>query len=756
MVMFVMPRIGLSDEKSKTKPALRDCIEAVLLQSDVLISSVIDGLIAAKGMTQGRSAQISKVPANKAAVEHLRSNMQVVKATFATELRTALFHRGAPDTSVRSALKFDDFQFLDEAEIDANIELAQAEQEIAQAVDDALPQVNALISNLMGLVTVQTQLNPLRPEAFVHALRSTLGAHVKVDTIRRALLGPAASLMGVAMRQLYKDLTQWLRSQGVETALPVGTAPGAANISGVKPAESTVTRTLLTLDKLRRLLAGDFDSAPSTPGPRDFLHTVPFSLVALEDLKLVEPMMQRLAMRAKQNDAQEAKSGATFESSGMLANDSPQTKQLGRQLGGEVVRLMMENLLKDNRLLPKVRAMLKELEPVLLTLSQSDPRFFSERQHPARQLLDRMTHRSLAFTAENDEGFGQFFKEVSTGIQDLAGGAGDALSFTAVLGKLEARWQKDEDAQRKRHEESARALLHAEQRNLLAQRFADDFQKRVKDKDVPELINGFLRGPWSQVVAESQLSSTDGVADPDGFLSMVDDLIWSVQLRLARRNRSKLVNMVPSLLVKLRQGLQTINYPQERVPVLFDALITLHEKAFEGPRAAQQAAAEALAAAAAAAGLPPPEASGLIQDDDLSDLSEPQESDAEASWLGELEASQSGYAGSETAAELNFTDSSDLPTDALPGLWSVSDLKMGAWVELMLQGQWVRAQLTWASPHLTLFMFVSGRGLAHSMSRRTMDRQRALGLIRVVSDGDLVGNALDEVAQTALRNNPAV
>jgi hypothetical protein len=72
----------------------------------------------------------------------------------------------------------------------------------------------------------------------------------------------------------------------------------------------------------------------------------------------------------------------------------------------------------------------------------------------------------------------------------------------------------------------------------------------------------------------------------------------------------------------------------------------------------------------------------------------------------------------------------------------------------MLNGQWIRAQLTWASPHLTLFMFVSGRGLAHSMSRRTMDRQRARGMIRVVSDGDLVGSALDAVAQTALRNNP--
>ena len=64
----------------------------------------------------------------------------------------------------------------------------------------------------------------------------------------------------------------------------------------------------------------------------------------------------------------------------------------------------------------------------------------------------------------------------------------------------------------------------------------------------------------------------------------------------------------------------------------------------------------------------------------------------------------------------------------------------------------MRAQLTWASPHRTLFMFTSRGGLAHSMSRRTMEKLRVQGLIRVISDGHVVDNALDAVAQMALRN----
>ena len=762
-MMFAMPRIGVADERANAKPALRDCLEAVLQQSDRLMATIVEGLGSAKpqqlgsskgyatGQAQGGTRLSGATAAQQRAVEYLGLHIEAVKKSFAAELRTALYNRGAHDMAVKPILRFDDFQFLDEKEIDSNIEFALALQEVSQAVEDVLPPLNALISNLLGLVSVQSQLNPLKPDSFVQAMRASLGAHVQDQEVRVVLLTRAASLLGVSLRQLYKDVTNWLRSQGVEAALPQGVSPGSVGVSGVKLPETAVSRTLLTLDKLRRLLAGDFDPRATASAPRDFLHTVPFSVVALEDLKLVEPMMMRLAKRAKQRDVMDAqKPGATFGNSGMLASDQPQSRQLGQELSGEVVRLMLENLMNDARLLPRVREFIKELEPVLLELSRQDPRYFSERQHPARQLLDRMTHRSLAYSSESDEGFGRFSKAISNSIQVLTGGEGDAASFARVLRKLEEGWARDEEAQRKRHEESARALLHAEQRNMLAQRFAEEFQKLLVDKDVPDMISTFLRGPWAQVMAESQLGRTGGLPDPDGYSALVDDLIWSVQLRLTRRNRSKLVQMVPNLLVKLRQGLQLIHYPHERIPVLFDALVTLHEQAFEGPALAASPADQLPADTAT---VNTASDAVTVGPGNIADfVGSPTDDDP---WLVEAEANEPGYQGAEAVDDaLDFSVASVLPHDAEPSPWSAADLAIGSWVELKLDGGWVRAQLTWASPHLTLFMFVSGRGLAHSMSRRTMDRRRSQGLIRVVSDGNVVGSALDAVAQTALRNNP--
>ena len=237
------------------------------------------------------------------------------------------------------------------------------------------------------------------------------------------------------------------------------------------------------------------------------------------------------------------------------------------------------------------------------------------------------------------------------------------------------------------------------------------------------------------MVAESQLLCADGTADSDGYLRLVDDLIWSVQLKLARRNRSRLVEMVPGMLVKMRQGLGLISYPEEKIPVFFDELITFHEQAFEGSRPV--ASAETGDKAAVLPDISAEDTVGMPLDD---------------FWVAEDEATDSGYmqGAMERVPEV---EEDETPDPAAQQAWSAESLNTGYWVDLALGGVWVRAQLTWASPHKTLFMFISSGGMAHSMSRRTMDRLRGLGLIRLVSDGRVMDHALDAVARAALRND---
>lgn len=745
MSRFLLRRLGVADDPGAFKPNLQSCLEAVLEQSNLLMDDVLTGLKLALLPVDANSQPALKDERAQDTVQLLLVQSTQLKQTFAAELRRAVFGGDAQRSAEQPLVRFDDFQFLDSEQIDANIELALTQQEVLRAVEDVLPTLNAMVSNLLGWSSVQAHLNPLKPESFVHALRQSLVQHIPEDAARGAVITLAAGKMGMSLRLLYRETSDWLRSQGVE-AVHAPPPIGGGLAGKAAQVETSFTRTMLTLDKLRRLLSGELSSDPA-PDAGDFSHTVPASFDALQDLKLVEPMMKRLAERAGQAKAGSQKPAPAPVD--MLASDAALSpaKRLGGQLGEEVVRLMLDNLMQDQRLLAPVRASLKAMEPVLLRLSASDARFFSERQHPARMFMERITHRSLAFSAEDEPGFARFQKSLDNSVSVLSGGAGDAAAFSRVLRKLEDGWARDEHGQRLRAEEAARELLHAEQRNLLAARLADEYTERFIKLNVPDMVLAFLRGPWAQVVAEAQLRFADGSVDPGGYQSLVDDLIWSVQLKLARRNRARLVQMVPGMLVKMRQGLQSISYPPERMAVFFDELITFHEKAFEGPR---QPAPEVPAATAPPA-QPPAESMAPVAQPD-----EPGPAGAvpvlDDVWIAGSETVNSGFLGEQADISLDFT--AQEPVEAVQQqVWAIEKLNTGSWVDLALGGVWVRAQLTWASPHRTLFMFISGGGLAHSMSKRTLERLKSTGLIRLVSDGHVMDNALDAVAQAALQND---
>lgn len=738
MNKFLLRRLGVADDPAGFKPTLHNSLEAALAQSDALAEDILEGLKGLLSPAKVKSHALNPVAGARQVVEDLCERGEEFKKLFAESLRAAVYGGDTQRTAVKPLVRFDDFQFLEEEQIDANIEYALTQQEVQMAVEDVLPALNGMISSLMGWTSIQPHLNPLKPDSFVHALRTSLTAMVRREEDRAAVMTPAAGLMGTGLRQLYREITDWLRSQGIEPILPHAKAGGGFGGAGKAP-ETSVTRTMLTLDKLRRLLSAElsFDLQPASN--KDFTHTVPASFIALEDMKLVEPMMKRLKERASLAQAASAQTsrvegGKSAVGAKPIRREKTQSKKLGRELGEEVVRLMLENLMQDRRLLAPVRDSLKAMEPVLIKMSQTDARFFTERQHPARQFLDKITSRSLAFSTVDEPGYGRFQKALDNTVSVLALGEGDSASFARVLRKLEEGWQRDEQEQRSRAEEAARDLLHVEQRNMLAHRLSQEFTERFQSTKVPEMVMAFLRGPWAQVVAESQLRCVDGTVDPDGYKGLVEDLVWSVQPRLTRRNRGRLVELVPSMLVTMRQGLGLISYPTERIASFFDELIAIHEQAFEGARPVS--------------GEPGAIAEAAHMEEEGSAQLAPDEF-----WMAEHEATDSGFIDAHGDAAQKFPEPPELPEMAEAQDWSTESLITGSWVDLALGGVWVRAQLTWASPHRTLFMFISGAGLAHSMSRRTMDRLHGLGLIRLVSDGRVMDNALDAVAQAALRND---
>jgi len=313
----------------------------------------------------------------------------------------------------------------------------------------------------------------------------------------------------------------------------------------------------------------------------------------------------------------------------------------------------------------------------------------------------------------------------------------DAEPFEQVLHRLQDEWKQAAQASARNREQAMQALQQAEQRNLLAEKIARDIAAHPDAGRVPAVVMDFLCGPWAQVVAQARMggSTVEGPADKDP--APISALLWGTHPELTRKNIPKLTRLVPLLLGNLREGLDTIHYPATKTSMFLEALMGLHQQAFQ---AAKQPA-EPLPPSPAPAALP---------------STRPNLVDEGNPWLAPEEAQASNFIDlPDTPVDTPPTQAADgtVAADADTTEPALSAVALGSWIELWVNGQWVRTQLTWASPHGTLFLFTSAQGATQSMTRRSGDKLVAAGHLRVISSRPVVDGALNAVAQMALRNS---
>jgi len=690
-----------------------------------------------------------------------------------------IFAEGPAATKGRSSaddtgMDFGELSLMDESEMQAQVELSKAQQSALHATDAVLAELNTLVSAAQGLRSVQPERNPLRPESYIRALQQVVGETGVSAEVRQLWMQHMRDLMGKLLAEEYKKTSQSLRDHGVQpvgyavAGTPSGVSRGAggpgtgyggsgyggpgtgygSGYSGYGPSMNApmgdygntgygrgmgpgtgwsgesqqgsldaAEEALLTVGILRQMLAGGDPFAPQVYGavpaqavvmpvdPRAGAASAQSSLAggyypsgaaaeAVEDMAQLERLVGRLAGGgAVSHPGSLPVPLAGWRRPGVApvvyATMPMEAATQSTAMAVEVVGRMMANIAQDARLLAPVQQAVKSLEPALKQLVHHDGRFFTDSNHPARRLLDELTQRSLAFTAETEPGFSGFMRLVTEAVGHLsAHEVKDAGPFDTVLKALQSAWDTQEQRVKAQQEAEQKAKLQAEQRELLAEKVAADIRKLPDVERVPTDVLDFAAGPWADVVALAHVMRSDDSQDddPSGYLALVPVLLWTAQPDLTRQETDRLNEAIPGLLAKLRKGLKTINYPPLQTSAFLQRLVALHQAAFEKSAAPPTAESEAVTAA--------PE----LSESSEASVSAPQ-------------------------------DSAQAPLDA-PDPYA--DFVIGAWVELVTNGRVVRTQLTWASPHRTLFLFTAPDASTQSMTRRMRDKLAAEGSLRVV------------------------
>lgn len=714
----------MSPTESSIRTVFRVCVVNAVRRGEALMGELFK--VSEAALTQQESSK--RDPHQRLqwseALRQLRTHEAALLKAYPMAL-LEIFAEGPATAKPRPAdatgMDFGELSIMDDAEMQAQMEFSRAQQLAAHVTDAALAELNALVSAAQGLRSVQPERNPLRPECYIRALQRVVGDTGVPGEVRQIWMRAMQEPLGGLLVEEYKCAAQALRDQGVQ---PVGYAvlgtPGLARdgLQGGGYAQSSLhgggyatgygglagdyaasgyshsgattgwggphqaaeaEEALLTVGILRQMLAAEpIDPRVAGVSAQGALASGYFApgaaAEALQDMAQLERLVGRLSQPNGPAAPQTGWRGPA------VALDAGAAAE-------EVVSRMVAHIVQDARLLPSVQRAVANLEPALQQLVRRDPRFFDDDTHPARRLLDEVTERSRAFTSEGVPGFSRFMRLVNEAVVHLSGqNIQDATPFASVLVALEAAWSTQAQNERAQREAKERALRLVEQRAMLAAKIAADIRKLPGADLVPADMLDFATGPWAEVVALAQVNAVDPAAeggDPGGYLALVPELLWSLQPAQVGSDTQRLSAVLPGLQATLRRGLESVGCSETQIQAFLTRLEMLHGEVF----------AAALGAAA--------------------------------------EPAQSSQ-GEAPAVEI------DLPADG-PVLAEAADphpeFRIGIWVEITSQrGKPVCTQLTWTSPHKTLFLFTGQDKSTQSMTRRVRDKLMAEGSLRVLPE----------------------
>ena len=812
------------------RPALERCLDDAVAGLQIAESqsqkvAERDELAAAwRGLQQNKLIWVVQYPADL--LVHFKANVAVAAQAVRTPMASPdqLAASAAASSSAFAALSYANFALVDDEDVSQAIESSRLLQLVLPAVDHILAELNKLISTVQGLPNVRPELNPLRPEVFAQTLREMIAASNAGPAIVSLWLRYLADPLGRELKQVYERLVNQLELANVQGAsyrvlqTPASAAgghakgagghrgPGSGNGGGggggggngdagesgrhqPPPQYADLSNYEIRDELFQDFLFHGGSNAHHGLAP-SYYETVEEELVALREapdssgaplgdaegtpaheyqsLPAVDRPQRMVDERSQLSPQLWGSYARPRERAIVRTQLKKEAKQVGQVLGLEVVRKLVNQVAQDPRLLVPVREAIVALEPALLRLAMVDPRFFSDEGHAGRRVMERVAQRSFKYNDEFSPEFLAFFEPVTrafNGLNNLS--IDDAQPFAMALAELEYGWDEQDQLESENRNNVLQALRFAEERQTQADQIAFELSTRSDLDKVPGLVLDFLFGPWALAMAHARLSDTRNQVDPMGFGSVVPDLLWSVKREVTLKRPAKLIEMIPSLLGKLHEGLELLGQdPRESEP-FFEGLMMLHRpvlklRRLKSRRDAQESGSvpleseedsvtpeQRLAKAAAHPWLARDDLDAAGFEDTLPTVPgelAPLEDDDQPSIGAMQAANEPDSSHAEYLAEVAASES------AVPAMAQgeaerlLLSLRSGHWVDLYSRRRWLRAQLIWASTKGTLFMFVSHGGQPHSMTKRSCERLIRERLLRPVDSQGVVAQALDAVA----------
>lgn len=396
----------------------------------------------------------------------------------------------------------------------------------------------------------------------------------------------------------------------------------------------------------------------------------------------------------------------------------------------EVVALMFQSILAEERIPASVRVWFARLQLPVLRVALAEPEFFNSLQHPARQLIDRMGGCVMGFESEvNGSALEAEIRRIVQVIEQYP--ETGRRVFKLVYDEFEKFLSTylTENTNVHRFVPIAQQI---EQKETLSVQYTIELRKLLDDVSVRDEIRDFLFQVWVDVLAVASVKYGVKHAETAALKQVASDLLWAASAKPNRNDRARVIQQLPGLLQRLRQGMSLLGLPpgmqDSRIKSVSD---TLADAFMSRTEAIPQERLDELSQRLANLEDFLPE--GGVADLDLDNESLEMITGVDA---GNIEVIRAG--GSQ-------------PSEAMRA-WA-AELQIGNWFSLDHNGRLASVQLAWRSQHGQLFMFVSSAGRCYLMQTNRVASYLQAGLLLPSEEETLTVRATRD-ALTKLDANP--
>ncbi len=502
-------------------------------------------------------------------------------------------------------------------------------------------------------------------------------------------------------------------------------------LTATTPLAKARSRAMGVMGQLKRLLVGRIGSEYDSPSSRPSLGASPALAAAIA----VRPQFDAAAYTGGGTVMQDYTPAGVARVADRLREQTVELKKKAETKGEkatiEIVALMFQAILQEDRIPPGIRVWFARLQMPVLRVALEEPDFFGTLDHPARQLIDRMGSCVMGFDASGIQG-GSLEGEIKRVVQVIeqypeTGKRVYQLVYDEFQ-KFLAKFLTEKGSTQK----VVSVAQQVEQKETMTIQYTIEMRNMLKDMPVRDEIREFLFKVWAEVLAVVAVRKGPQHAETLELKKSASDLVWAASAKPNRTDRARVIADLPNLLQRLRTGMSLLGLaPSQQEAHLKTVSDTLADAFMSKTQGIPQAQIEAMAKRLA-------NLEDFVSEDGMGDL--PLDADSIEIMLG-IDASTIDV----------VADGGSKPNAAMLA-WA-QELQLGSWFTLDHNGRVAQVQFAWRSERKHLNLFASTAGHSYLIQAGRLAAYLQAGLLLPQEEETLTVRATRD-ALAKLEANP--